>query len=98
MKINNEIKQSLTALYVTILVKNKHNEPADARQRFKRHAEDLDKQGVPFALQNLTAAAGDNPSNWERYNSEVINEVIEKYNNIIEKRTIKRAQASPSKV
>lgn len=91
MKITKEIKEELTGLYVTILVKNKYNEKEGVNERFKMHAKRLDDLKVPFILQNMTALAGDTPKNWSRYNSEVINEVIEKYNKILERRKARKA-------
>ena len=76
------------ALYTTILVKKKYGESyEDATKRYEMHAKNLDGLGVPFMIQNMTAAAAENPSNWERYNDNVIDEVIEKYKNIINKRS-----------
>lgn len=86
MILNMETKRSLTALYVTVLVKNKYKQYEGVGERYKSHAEELDKLKIPWMLQNMTAGAADNPKNWERYNNSVIDEVIEKYNKIIENR------------
>lgn len=86
MTITLEIKRSLSALYTTVLVKNKYGQDETTGERFKMHAEDLDGQGVPWRLQNMVAYAGENPRNWDRYNSSVIDEAIERFETIIKGR------------
>ena len=86
MTITLEIKRSLSALYTTVLVKNKYGQDNDTIHRYKMHAEDLDGLGVPFLLQNLVASAGEKRTNWDRYNSSVIDEAIEKFKTIIKGR------------
>ena len=51
------------------------------REKNVQSAERLDELKVSWTIQNQVAYAGTKSENWERYNRDVINEIIEKYNN-----------------
>lgn len=76
MIINKEIFGELVSLYVTVLVRNKYDDPTNFAERCKMHAEILDKLQVPFRVQNLVACAGEKRHNWFNYNDIVIKEVL----------------------
>ena len=76
MIINKEIFGELVSLYVTILVRNKYDDPTNFAERCKMHAEILDKLQVPFRVQNLVAFAGEKKENWFNYNDIVIKDVL----------------------
>ena len=84
MKITTEAYKELQGLYVNQIVANKYDlneqELQDIRENNAYFAERLDELKVPWKIQNAVANAGTNRENWGRYNKDVINEVLEKYN------------------
>lgn len=76
MIINKKIFGELESLYVTVLVRNKYDDPTNFTERCKMHAEILDKLQVPFKVQNLVAYAGEKRENWFNYNDIVIKNVL----------------------
>lgn len=85
MEITIEVYKALEGLYVNQIVSNKYeleaHERKNVREKNAQSAERLDELKVSWTIQNQVAYAGTKSENWERYNRDVINEVIEKYNN-----------------
>ena len=87
MTVTYDIYQELVGLYVNIMVANRfrhelnESELMNIREKNAQYAERLDALGVPWTLQNRVAYAATVPANWQRYNRDVMNEIIHRYNN-----------------
>ena len=77
--------RSITFEHDNQIVSNKYKleeqERKNVREKNVQSAERLDELKVSWTIQNQVAYAGTKSENWERYNRDVINEIIEKYNN-----------------
>ena len=80
-----EIYSALNGLYTNNLVRHKYKhtlteaERKDIQEKNKDYAQQLDILGIPWAIQNAVAYAGEQSNNWIRYNKDVISDIISNY-------------------